>query len=185
MADNPLGISDSDLIEVGKPNTIGGVLQDFGNKLQDDLRKSLQQKITTVTPKTLEQSIVFDLKFLGSSYSFKLKMEDYWEFVDKGVQGVGGVMKNGRAWGIKNATSPFRFTDKKPPIAELSGWANNNRVNPFVVQNSVFHRGIKATNFYSDVVDQQLIDDLVKDLEKAGAREVEISLKNSFDGISN
>jgi len=185
MADSPLGIPDNELREVGENNTIAGVLQNFGNRLQDELRTSLQSKITTITPKSLEQSIIFDVKFLGSLYSFELKMEDYWKFVDKGVQGVGGVMKSGRRWITKNSTSPFMFRDKKPPISALSGWSNNNGVNPFVAQRSVFHRGIKATNFYSDVVNQDLINDLIKDLEKAGAKEVEISLKNTFNGSNN
>lgn len=179
-----LGIPDSELQELGD-NTISGVLQNFGNELQDSLRKKLQENITTITPKSLEQSIVFDIKFLGSSYRFELKMEDYWEFVDKGVQGIGGVMKSGRRWIKKNNTSPFTFRDKAPPISALNQWAYNNGVNPFVVQRSVFRRGIRATNFYSDVVDNKLIDDLVLRLEKVGAREIEISLKNAFNGNSN
>lgn len=184
MSKNLLGIEDKDLIELGEKNTIAGVLQDFGNRLQDDLRKNLQREITTITPKTLEQSIIFDIKFLGSSYRFELKMEDYWEFVDKGVQGVGGVTKSGRRYIKKNNTSPFSFRDKKPPIRELEKWSYNNGVNPFVVQNSVFRKGIRATNFYSDVVDNKLVDELVNRLEEVGAREVEISLKNMFDGDS-
>ena len=190
MADSPLGTSDEDLIEAGK-HTISGVLQDFGNKLQDDLRRSLQQKITTVTPKTLEQSIVFDIKFLGSSYSFKLKMEDYWKFVDEGVQGIGGVKADGTAWIPNNTSSQFRFGtgNFKGTGAQFKEstdkWANNNGFNPFALRKSIFHRGTRATNFYSEVVDQKLIDDLVKDLERVGGREIEISIKNSFNGVSN
>ena len=49
MADSPLGIPDNELQEVGGKNTIAGVLQNFGNRLQDELRTSLQSKITTIT----------------------------------------------------------------------------------------------------------------------------------------
>ena len=184
MSKNLLGIEDKDLQELGEENTIGGVLQNFGNKLQKDLRESLQSKITTITPKTLEQSIVFDIKFLGTSYRFRLLMEDYWKFVDEGVQGVGGATKAGRAYISKNNTSPFRFkkNGKKPPISALEPWAYNNGVNPFVVQNSVFYKGIEATNFYSEVVDNNLIDELVNKLERVGAKEVEISIKNTIEG---
>lgn len=185
MATNPLGINDSDLQDVGKKNTISGVLQDFGNMLQDKLRLSLQSKITTITPKGLEQSIVFDIKVLGTGYQFELLMDDYWKFVDKGVQGVGGTKKNGTQWFKKNVTSPFSYTTKAPPIEELKPWSNAQGVNPFVVQRSVFHRGTKATNFYSDVVDQTLIDGLIKDIEEAGGREIEISLKNALNGNNN
>lgn len=191
MEDNILGLSDSDLIEVGESKTIVGVLQDFGNRLQKELRKSLQSKITTVTPKSLEQSIVFDIKVLASSYQFELKMNDYWEFVDKGVQGVGGVKKDGSSWLPKNSTSPFRFgtgnfSGTGAQFRESTNkWANNNGANPFVVRQSIFKRGTKATNFYSDVVDENLTKDLIKNLEEAGAREVQISLKNVISGNSN
>lgn len=182
MATSPLGISDKDLQTVGKENTISGVLQNFGNKLQDALRLNLQQDITTVTPKSLEQSIVFDIKVLGTGYKFELKMNDYWEFVDKGVQGVGGVKKDGSRYFSKNTTSPFTYRDKKPPLSALQEWSYFQGVNPFIVQNSVFHRGTKATNFYSDVVDQQLFDKLSEELAEAGAREINITLKNTFNG---
>jgi len=188
MSKSLLGIEDKDLVTLGKENTIAGVLQDFGNKLQADLRKNLQKEITSITPKTLEQSIIFDIKFLGTNYQFELKMEDYWEFVDKGVQGVGGVSKSGLfSYVKKNNTSPFSFkkNGKKPPISALEPWAYNNGVNPFVVQNSVFYRGIRATNFYSDVVDNKLAEDLVNRLEEVGAKEITISLKKAFDGDSN
>ena len=180
-----LGTSDDDLKELGQEKTILGVLQDFGNKLQEDLRNSLQSKITTLTPKTLEQSIVFDIKVLGTAYQFELKMEDYWEFVDKGVQGVGGFKKSGGAWSSKNSTSPFSYRDKKPPLSELEEWSYYQGANPYVVQNSVYHKGTKATNFYSEVVDGNLVNQLMMDLEEAGAREVEISLKNGLNGNSN
>jgi hypothetical protein len=185
MGDNILGLSDSDLIEVGGGKTIIDVLQDFGDKLQKDLVNSLRDKITTITPKLLQQSIVFDIKVLASSYQFELKMNDYWEFVDKGVQGVGGVKKDGSSWLRKNSTSPFSYRDKKPPISELTAWSNAQGANPFAVQNSIFHRGTKATNFYTDVVDDNLTKDLIKNLEDAGAREVQISLKNGISGNSN
>jgi hypothetical protein len=42
-----------------------------------------------------------------------------------------------------------------------------------------------ATNFFSNIVDEDLIKDLTKKLEKAGAREVEMSLKNTINGISS
>ena len=182
MAISPLGIDDRDLQDIGKKNTISGVLQNFGNRLQKALRQNLQEDITTVTSKSLEQSIIFDIKVLGSGYKFELKMNDYWEFVDLGVQGVGGVKQDGSQYFNKNTTSPFMYRDKKPPISALSEWSYFQGINPFIVQNSVFHKGTKATNFYSDVVDQSLFDKLNEELAEAGAREINISIKNTFNG---
>jgi hypothetical protein len=186
MAGSILGLSDSEISQIGVENTILGVLQDFGNKLQKELRDNLDSKINTQTAQLLRQSIVFDITVLGSGYQFELLMNDYWKFVDKGVQGAGGVMKNGTAWVVKNLSSPYRFSQKKPPLSALAMWSNNQGANPFVVQRSVFHKGTKATNFFSEVVDNpELVNTLIKDLEKAGAREVEINLKNAINGISN
>ena len=185
------GISDSDLAEIGEDKTVLGVLQDFGNRLQDELRRNLESKLTTQTPEGLGQSIVFDIQVLGSGYQFELTMNDYWKFVDKGVQGVGGVKKDGSAWMLKNTTSPFRFGTGNfaGTGAEFKRstdlWANNNGANPFVVRQSIFKKGTRATNFFTDVVDENLINDLIKNLEEVGARNVAISLKNSLSGTSN
>ena len=190
MASNLFDLDDSELQGLGDDETISGVLQNFGNELQEALRRSLDTAVYGITAQTLKQSVLFDIQFLNSSYEFELKMEDYWEFFDKGVQGVGGVKKNGSVWAPKNTTSPFRFG-----TGNFSGtgaefkrktdlWAYANNANPFVVRQSIFMRGTKATNFFSDIVDEDLIKDLTKKLEKAGAREIEISLKNTIDGIS-
>ena len=173
MADNfnieDTGIPDSLLSDKNKGGTLVSVLQDFGNDLTKKLKKNLQNSITTVTSKSLEQSIEFTVKFISKEeVSFKLLMNDYYEFVDKGVQGVGGTRKDGSAYFKKNTTSPFSFRDKKPPLDALKDWSTWNNVNPFAVQNSVFHRGIKATNFYSDVVNQKLLDDLYADIQEVG-----------------
>lgn len=184
MASNLFDLDDSELQGLGDDETISGVLQNFGNELQEALRRSLDTAVHGITAQTLKQSVLFDIQFLNSSYEFELKMEDYWEFVDKGVQGVGGVRSDGGAWINKNTTSPFRYKDKKPPLSALTEWARVNQYNPFALRESIFRQGKAATNFFSDIVDEDLIKDLTKKLEKAGAREIEISLKNTIDGIS-
>lgn len=191
MATNPFGIPDKDLQNVGKENTISGVLQNFGNKLQKTLKQNIQEDRElsgNLSSGTLEQSIIFDIKVLGTGYSFELKMADYWEFVDLGVQGVGGIKEDGTRYFNKNNTSPFFYRDKKPPLSALTEWSYFQGANPFVVQNSIFHKGMRATRFYSDVIsldNREEISRLNKELAEAGAKEINISLKNSFNGNSN
>jgi hypothetical protein len=174
MADNfnieDTGIPDSLLSNKNKGGTLVSVLQDFGNDLTTKLKKNLQNSITTVTSKSLEQSIEFTVKFISKEeVKFELLINDYYEFVDEGVQGVGGMNKAGTLGYVKkNTTSPFTFRDKKPPLDALKNWSTWNNVNPFAVQNSVFHRGIKATNFYSSVVNQKLLNDLYADIQEVG-----------------
>ena len=191
MASNLFELDDSELQELGDDETISGVLQNFGNELQESLRRSLDTAVHGITAQALKQSVLFNIQFLNSAYQFELTMEDYWQFVDKGVQGVGGVKKDGTAWMPKNTTSPFRFgsgnfSGTGAQFRERTNrWANDNGANPFVVRQSIFNRGTKATNFFTNIVDEDLIKDLTKKLEKAGAREVEISLKNTINGISS
>jgi len=164
------GIPNSLLSDKNKSGTLVSVLQDFGNDLTKKLKKNLQNSITTVTSKSLEQSIEFTVKFISKEeVKLELLINDYYEFVDEGVQGVGG-MNADKTWSYlkKNTTSRFSFEDKKPPLDDLEEWSTWNNVNPFAVQNSVFHRGIKATNFYSDVVNQKLLNDLYAEIQEVG-----------------
>ena len=185
MASNLFELDDSELQGLGDDETISGVLQNFGNELQESLRRSLDTAVHGITAQALKQSVLFNIQFLNSAYQFELTMEDYWRFVDKGVQGVGGVKADGGAWINRNTSSPFRYKDKKPPLSALTEWGRVNQYNPFALRESIFRQGKVATNFFSNIVDEDLIKDLTKKLEKAGAREVEISLKNTIDGISS
>lgn len=175
-----LGTSDRDLKELGEENTIQGVLQDFGNELQDELRNNLEILQHTDT-NALWQSIQFRVKFLGQFFVFELGYEDYGDFLDQGVEGVGGAKANGQAWRKHNVNSPFKFKNKKPPIKTLEGWAYRKRLNPFALSESIFHRGIENTNWYSSVVTDARIEKLNEDLARAGATELTISLKNAFE----
>jgi len=84
---SPLGILDSDLNSIPSDRTIGGILQNFGNEIQKELRESLQRKGSENTA-VLGQSIIFDIEFLGSAYIFELKMDKYGDFIDEGIEGL-------------------------------------------------------------------------------------------------
>ncbi len=177
---------DKDLVFVDDGKTLGGLLQNFGNELQDQLRISLDRNTSSNTSKQGEQSIKFELQFkeLGV-WRFQLFMEDYLDFIDRGVEGVGGNKADGSPWQKRRTDGIFSYKQNgfPPPInrSSLGGnslrqWANTKGINPFAVQKSIFHRGIKATHFYQDVVTDKLISDLTKSLENAGASAVELEL---------
>lgn len=194
---------DEELIFEGDNKTLGGVLQNFGNDLQEKLRTSLQKKVHGSSSKNLEQSILFDIKMesLGV-WRFQLKMSDYGDFIDKGVAGAGGPRKTtskfgngnkGRLFRQRAANSPFRFKKKRPPLDDkddpgawsLRRYAQVNGLNPFALQESIFRQGIKATNFYSDVVTDKLIKALAISLERAGAKGIELDVVNILTGRTN
>lgn len=191
---------DEELIFEGDTKTLGGVLQNFGNDLQEALRVSLRKSISSGTSKNLEQSIVFSVKLesLGV-WRFQLFMDNYGDFLDQGVRGAGGTRKTtskfskgnkGKIFKQRAPNSPFQFRKKRPPLDEkdnpkawsLRRYAQSKGLNPFAVQESVFRQGIKATHFFRNVVTDKLIDKLTLSLEMAGAENVELDLVNILKG---
>lgn len=61
---------------------VGGVLQQFGTTIIQQLRKSITDKTKYDT--LLGQSIAFTSKIFGMEYVFELSMNDYWRWVDEG-----------------------------------------------------------------------------------------------------
>ena len=185
---------DKDITTEGA-DTIPGILQDFGNKLQADLIKSLQEEVTGFTSKQLEQSIVFDITFSSGVWRFVLSMEDYGKFIDEGVKGVGGVRKTtskfsgankGQLFKQNAPRSRFSFKDKKPPITnELRNWANVHGMNVYALRETIFRQGIKPNHFYSDVVNEELVSELSEKLAEAGAKGVEVSLAKLLEDGNN
>lgn len=178
-------------IESAGDDTIGGILQEFGNFLQTSLVTSLFDKGAADTG-TLEQSIVFDIDFTGNAWTFQLSMEDYGKFIDQGVQGIGGERKSnslftgeqkGTAYLNVAPQSQFSFKQSnKPSVNHFREWAHRHGVNAFAVRESVFRKGLKPNHFYSDIVDENLISELVKNLELKGARILEKEIADTIRG---
>jgi len=160
---------------------IQDVLIEWGNEVIDKLQASLIAKQSRNTTLNLYSSlVVLPIELGDSKFTLKFQAEDYWKFINEGVKGVGGQKKDGSVWTQKGGASPYTFRDKKPPTEALSLWAYAKGLNVFAVQNSIFHKGIKPTHFWDEVINQNLVKDLVKRLEKAGAKEVELVLSKDF-----
>lgn len=174
---------DSDLVSSGA-NSIQDTLLTWGNEVVDKLKKSLRAKISEGTSDGLQNSmIVLPIEIGESRFTLMFQSKDYWKFIDKGVSGAGGNKADGSAWVNKGAGSPFSYRTKQPPIKRgegISFWAYAKGLNEWAVAKSVFHSGIKATHFWTDVINKSLVKDLVKRLEKAGAKNVELIIAKDF-----
>jgi hypothetical protein len=59
MVSNLFELDDSELQGLGDDETISGVLQNFGNELQESLRRSLDTAVHGITAQALKQSVLF------------------------------------------------------------------------------------------------------------------------------
>lgn len=135
-------------------------LSKFGKAVVKDSIKNLQKKNDT---SNLAGSLGFDSKVHKNSFSFSFYMQDYGDFVDKGVKGKDpSLVKNGKQ---KGGNSPYSFNSKKPPMKPIMEWAKrknirlrdkdgkfakgNYRTIGFILQKRIFAQGMKPSLFFT------------------------------------
>tara|TARA_R100001463_G_scaffold2983_3_gene12377 strand:+ start:674 stop:1204 length:531 start_codon:yes stop_codon:yes gene_type:complete len=170
-------------------NTIQS-LQKLGRDVVQEGRGILKKKKKTTSGNTLYND--FDYLVTNQQDSVTLEFEfggaeDYWQFVDEGVKGVGGFKGSGRARG---QGSPFKFSSKMPPRKPLMQWIKNKPLKgrdkkgrfikresfAFLIQRSIFQRGLERTQFFSKPFTQQL-NKQTDNITKAFADDLEIALE--------
>jgi len=124
----------------------------------------IQQAKTNLTKKKknvssdLYGSLGYELKVNPNSFGLEFYMMDYGQFVDQGVQGKTSSY-------IEARNSPFKYSNKKPPMKPLMEWAKkrnirlrdekgkykkgNYRTIGFILQNSIYNKGIKPSFFFT------------------------------------
>lgn len=163
-------------------------LEDFGNKVQSDLRKSLVAKNSNAS-KNLSQSIAFNVKFKSDTeIQFKLELDRYYEWVDKGR---GKATKKGAIplkeaiyqWIIQKGLPVGKLTDKgagkklkvgQPKLRSMI--ETQRRSMAYMIARKINRFGTKGNNFYSAVVNEDLFDDLREDLSGSFKRDVLIDI---------
>lgn len=182
---------------INKCASIGDVINNLGVRLKDETLK----QIDTIknTSGELRQSYDFKVKVFGETFEIEVYLADYYDYVNQGVRGAGGIrkteggkyLKSGpkQAWKIKSVGSPYFYSNKRPPLSPLKKWLNNKglRYNPFAVQESIFRQGIKGNKFWDRVVDDatngEINRELIKDLVNAGATGYSEGMNEIFDDL--
>jgi hypothetical protein len=186
-----MGFLDSEITTVSDTSTLSGVLLTFGQDLQEQLVNSLASE--GLQDSNLAQSIRYQVTAVEGGYRFELFFDEYGKFVDEGVSGKGGRKASGGVWRNKASGSPNSFRDKKPPLRDRGGdptrgiesWANAKGFNKWAVQEAVFRQGIKATHWFTDVIDTGIVQQLVDSLEELGVKQLEIDITEKLKGILN
>ena len=174
-----------------KVNTdkIAGVLSEYLATSISKMNRNLEAS-NAINSNSLSQSIGANLSngvvVDGSEVSLTISLNDYYPFVDEGVRGVGGESITGKQLVNQNNTSSFRYKTKKPPFKDILQWVRTKtNVDPnfsdvqraFIIQDSIFRKGTKATNFYSDVINNKSLGKLVADLTAATASTVQLGIE--------
>ena len=172
--------------------TIYQTLQDFGNKVQSDLRKSLVNKKSNAS-KNLSQSIAFNVKFKSDTeIQFKLELDRYYEAVDKGrgkatKKGAIPLKESIYQWiiqkGIPVTSNRGNLTAKgagkklgvgQPKLRSMIETQRRNMA--YLIARKINRFGTRGNNFYSAVVNDSLFDDLQIDLSDSFKKDVLIDI---------
>ena len=174
-------------------NTIQA-LQKLGTNVVKEGRSILKRKKKTTSPNTLFNEFNYLVTNTGETVTLEFvfgKAEDYWQFVDEGVKGVGGFKGSGRARG---QGSPFKFSNKMPPRRAIDKWIVTKPLKAgrdergrfvsrkslaFLIQRFIFQRGLERTQFFSRPFTEQL-DKQTDNITKAFADDIEIALEQAF-----
>ena len=144
-------------------------LNKFAKYVVQQSRSNLTKNKKNVS-KSLYDSIEYDLNVSPNSFSLSFIMDEYGMFQDKGVSGK-----------KKKYNTPYRYTNKMPPIKPLADWAKfknirlrnekgqygkgNYKTIGFLIARSIFNKGIKPSLFFTKPFEkafERLPDELVK-----------------------
>lgn len=152
-------------------------LERFAKEVIPEAQKILKKKGKNASGKLSD--IGYDISVGRNSFSLSFDMEDYWEFVDRGVKGVGGKKADGTPWKRKyTRNTPFRYKRKKPPTNKLDKWIVRKGIAPrekgkflnrksiqYAISNSIYHTGLETTNFFTkpfEMAFRTLPDELIR-----------------------
>ena len=150
--------------------SLKNALDSFAFDVVEGAKKNLRAKNKNTSGK-LSKSLDYTLNVSNKKdkYTLTFLMEDYAEFIDRGVKGAGGTKADGSKWKTKRISNVSiwkqrgGYKSKRPPAKVFSNWIVKKGIAPrnnkgqfisrkslqFAIANSVFHQGIKATNFFS------------------------------------
>jgi len=158
------------------PTALSKVLEVFGAKMVEQMRKNLIKDDSIATGKLLA-SIRFAINVSGNkSYKFQIMLEDYYQDVDKGQNpGNKTSMEAILKW-IKN----------KPNVMIRSGVRNNDtkqRALADIISQKIRLNGTKGTNFFTKVINDKSLKSLKDEIKIATGKDMRIVIKIIKDDI--
>lgn len=178
---------------ITKHSTITQVLEDFGNEMQKELKAELVKDKAYVSGDLAEQ-IEFTSVISGEGFVFSLRLKDYYDYVNKGVNGTKTVKNNTPYSYMSSSKIPFYFAKqwmnnkglfktKGSTITSLAGKqykVGSKDSQAFAMARSWKEKGTKGNHFYDNVVTEARLDKLRKDLASAAAGDLKTVITDTF-----
>lgn len=176
------------------------ILDEFGTTIKEDLQQSLRDKGVTFggQDSKLSNKIQFEIKQSGESISFKLKMPEYGEAVDKGRKAA-GVSKQGQesvsSWakrkGIVGKIATASLDARLKAQSEAKARNKNRKVwtklkKPsfdkqlkavtYLVSRKLKNKGYEGNHFYSEIVQDGRLNELRNKLAEVLKSSIQVEI---------
>lgn len=141
---------------------------DVGNKVTTDLRKYIEEHAKNTG--ALAQSVVY---FPTGALSFEIQADDYYKFVDEGVNGI-----------ATNHSSQFSF--KTPFVSynmakAIQEWKGMDMSHAFAIATNIKQRGLKPKNITDNVINDKVLEMIAKDLTEITGLTFEIKFTKTTE----
>ena len=176
-------VSQLEEVKVDQPTTLAEVLNNIAADMVYCLKQSLRKE-NLVYKGNLEDSIRMPIKMFGFKMIATLYLADYYDYVNQGVKGIGGVRKSGpnknKPWKIQAPNSPYQFK-KGPKVSHIKQWAKSKGLNEYAVRTSIAHKGIKPRYFFDNCMKEtfygQAFDKFKSDIRIVSGEKITKGLK--------
>ena len=143
-------------VKIDNPTTLSQVFNNIAADMVYCLQQSVQKE-GLVYKGSLQNSIRMPVKMFGFRMVATLYLADYYDYLNQGVKGIGGVRKSGdkkgQPWEIKAPNSPYQFK-KGPSVSHVRQWAKSKDLNEYAVRNSIAKTGIRPRYFFDNCMQE-------------------------------
>ena len=156
------------------------ILENYKQIIIDALADSLE-KNDRIAQGLLVQSISINIRSFATNMVMEISMADYWKYVDGGrkkgskMPPINAMLKHiaNRGINYKGIQNNYRnkkgqLVKRKKPLAKEKAL----RTLAYLIGRSISKKGIKPTNFVDEAFNNNILDNMSRDLSTALGREI-------------
>ena len=176
----------TEAVTINEVPSVERALVSFMQKVQKGATENLDKSGANASVSLRQSVIILPVQAYGANYSIELQMNDYWKFVNEGVQGWDAARS-------KNKTSPFKYRiGKRPPRASIEEWITAKGINPGgrrgerlqpradlarAMAYNIGRYGTKGNKFLDKALPTELVQAMTNEVAEALGREISISIR--------